>query len=199
MIHIIALRLSKICYKKKWLNSYESAWLCYAVEKKLLKIIFTSLLIVWVIISEQYSNTLVFTISFCLIRSLVGGWHASSMFSCFIISFLTIIFFTLIVGPFILNLSAMTILVMDTLVCFFVFYIKPIFPYKAHIPNEYKPINNTKKNNLIIIIIIIQITTIISFNLHFTVYSMLGILAATASVIIEMNRGDKFENNRKNC
>lgn len=85
-MHKWANSIARYCYRKGLIEAHQIPWLCYSIERRgSSMILFPPLLLIGSAISEM-DVVISFYFSFCFLRKVTSGLHASSITKCFLAS-----------------------------------------------------------------------------------------------------------------
>lgn len=184
-VHKIALAIADISVTRNWIRPQERSWCAYAIELKLISMLFFLILFPATIFLNVVWEALIFSMVFIVLRSRLGGWHAPYAWLCQVISVGLVLFTTILVGPAVLELPHELLWITDIFLLIFVFFQKPIYQLQVYFDIKIQIANNKKKNAILVVVFILQII-VSRFFYPFLVYSMLAVLADLLSVYIEM-------------
>ena len=123
-MHRLFVRFTDLCLEKQIITQTQAPWFLYALEKRVLTVLFTIPFLVLAILLSSVSCGFFFFTSFYCLRKYIGGFHAKSVLGCLVISLLCEIAIFTLIYP-ILNTAAAFC---SILVCVAVIYI--LAPYK---------------------------------------------------------------------
>lgn len=185
VVHKIALAIADISVARHWIQPQDRPWCAYAVELKLISLLFFLILFPVTILLKVVWEALIFSMVFIVLRSRFGGWHAPHAWLCQLISVGLVLFTTIFVGPAALELPHALLWVADVFLLILVFSQKPVYQDQVHFDVKIQIANNKKKNAILFAIFFLQII-VSRFFYSFFVYSMLAVLADLISVYIEI-------------
>lgn len=185
VVHKIAIAIADISVARNWIQPQDRPWCAYAVELKLISLLFFLILFPVTILLKVVWEALIFSMVFIVLRSRFGGWHAPYAWLCQVISVGLVLFTTIFVGPAALELPHALLWVADVVLLILVFFQKPVYQEQVHFDAKIQIANKKKKNMLLFAIFFLQII-VSRFFYSFFVYSMLAVLADLLSVYIEM-------------
>lgn len=182
-MHQLSICIAEACVKRNWIKAIDMDWCIYAVETKLLFCAFLTLtgIITWLLGALVEASIFVFV--FCLLRSHMGGWHASFAWLCQIISLSLVLLCTLILGPAIQMLCQEALWGINIFALIIAFITSPVFPVQMHTTEDVLIENAKIKNRILLLIFCIQVISA-QFTQVFVIYSFLGILFCVISIII---------------
>lgn len=118
--------ISSFLIKNGYISSSKYEWCCYVLEKRLVKIISFWMLFVIGLKLNMLFETIIFTISFCLLRKYADGYHAKTFSMCLIYSLLIVITSIKYVGPSFVKHPGISALAYCVAVLAFVIHIRQI-------------------------------------------------------------------------
>ena len=189
MIHKGAEGMANICCNRGWIQEELRPWCIYTLEKWFGILLFFSAVLFWVILSGQYIETAAFLIPVYYLRRRMGGCHAGSAHTCFIISISSVIIVSSIIGTWLLAFPSWLIFVADALVLAIALILRPVYPPQVHFTAEEIDANYRKKNDLLISFFTLQLFSVFFVDKRVLAYSFCGIAFCVVTVIIQKQKG----------
>lgn len=189
MIHKSAEGLANICCDRGWVQAELRQWCIYTLEKWLGILLFFSAVLFWVILSGQYIETAAFLIPFYFLRRRMGGCHAGSACTCFLISIGSVIIVGSFIGTWLLVFPSWLLIIADMLVVAMALVLCPEYPPQVHFTAEEKAANSRKKNFLLILLLFFQFFSFHFIDKRVLAYSFCGIAFCVVTVIIQKQKG----------
>lgn len=186
-MHRIAKSLSEYSLAKHWINPDDQEWCIYAIETKLLSIVFFFAMAVLALILNAIPQTSIFTLTFYNLRRRIGGYHAPHAWVCLLISICVTFCITHLIGPALEQIPYGTVIAIDILALTTAMVKKPVYPPQTQFNNAVVAANNRRKNVILFIIAIVQFVCF-RFYPYVLVYSFLAVLTGLISVYIELFR-----------
>lgn len=122
-MHRLFVRFTDLCLEKQIITQTQAPWFLYALEKRVLTVLFTIPFLVLAILLSSVSCGFFFFTSFYCLRKYIGGFHAKSVLGCLVISLLSETAFFLIGYP----LLSTPVIFCTVILCVAVIYI--LAPY----------------------------------------------------------------------
>ena len=185
MIKRFAALITKYSVTHNWIEGSQYAWCQYALEKQLAKTLFFFVCLLLVIFTHTWVEVGAFILVFYLFRSRMGGWHASHVWSCQLVSIALVIMITFIIGPIVKHLGQPTLITVDITIVTITFFVTPLYPVEAHFTQTVRTSNMTRKNVMLLILIILQGISMIALGPSFLAYSLLALLITDLSVLLQ--------------
>lgn len=192
MIRKSAVALSSAICKREWIKAENFEWCVYALEKWLGLFLFATTVILWMIISGLYFESLTFLVPFYLLRRRVGGVHAKRASVCFVISVDLVIFVSLFLGSVVMRLPTWLLIVINSGTMILGMTLRPAYPPQIDFTEEEKEANYQRKNLFLLFLMIIQHLSLF-FNTKFVAYSFCGVGVCVITVLIQKQREYKNE------
>ena len=189
MIHKSAEAMAKNFCNRGWVQEELRPWCIYTLEKWMGILLFFSAVLFWVILSGQYIETAAFLVPFYFLRRRMGGCHARSARTCFIISISSVIIVSSIIGTWLLAFPSYLIIIADALVIAIALILRPVYPPQVHFTAEEIDANYRKKNDLLISFFTLQLLSILFIDKRVLAYSFCGIAFCVITVIIQKQKG----------
>ena len=123
MLHTLSRKIAYFFYDKDLLPQGELEWAIYTIERRVLSMLFTPCILMIGSILSSFFTTLIFYISFIILRHKVGGYHAETPMGCFFLSILVTVFASGFAIP--LAMKKIEFFVLLLFSCFIVFAMKP--------------------------------------------------------------------------
>lgn len=199
MIRKSAVALSSAICKREWIKAENFEWCVYALEKWLGLFLFAATVILWMIISGLYNESLTFLVPFYLLRRRVGGFHAKKASVCFTISLVLVIFVSSFLGSLVMQLPTWLFIALNAANVVLGIILRPVYPPQVSFTEEERAANCRRKDFLLLSLFIIQIFSLILHNIQFPAYSFCGIGMCNVTVLIQMKWGEQNEKNREMC
>lgn len=190
MIHKRAESLANICCSRGWVQEELRPWCIYTLEKWLGILFFFSVVVLWAILSGQCIETAAFLIPFYSLRRRMGGCHAKSALTCFLISIGSVIVVGLIIGSLLLVLPGWLLIVADALVVATALILRPAYPPQVQFSAKEEEANSRRKNKLLILFFFLQLFSIPFTDKRILAYSFCGITFCVITVIIQKQKGN---------
>lgn len=149
-MNTLARRIAQVFQKKDWVAQEDIPWLIYVLERRLLSGIFYALIFIVGITSGSLMNIISFVVPFIFFRSKMGGWHAPSPPSCFILSLVVVVVNVFIIEPALRTISVLILVTVNMIALFVVAIAKPIYPTSSHFDAEVAAANNAIKKRAIV-------------------------------------------------
>ena len=186
MLHTYAIKITSLCIGKQWIDAEDRDWCIYTVEKWIMILLFFSAIIIWMVGSGKYIETIATVGSFYAIRRRAGGYHAPHPWICLLTSATIVIASTTLFCSTIsrlpcgvfwgLNLAAVTIAII----------VRPEYPPQANFSASEKRENTKRKNILLFFLLVCQLIVSVIYDMNMIVVGIfVGINIATLTVIIE--------------
>ena len=186
-MHMICVKIAEYSIRKQWINEQDKLWCIYALEKKLLTLLFFLSLLPFGLFFHSLDSISIFSILFLLLRRRFGGWHAPTIFLCQIIGIVIVLLAIQIIGPRIIIIEKHFLFFLNGCVMFIALITKPVFPEQVHFNEDAVIENNSRKNKILLSIFLLQIT-IGRFFLTFLVNSFMAVLFCLLLVCVEKKR-----------
>ncbi len=187
MIRREAERLTEICCKRNWIDEDARAWCAYALEKCIGLSLFFTAVLVWMVLSERYVETVAFLGPFYLIRRRMGGCHAKSACACFFISLGLVAFVSCFLGDWLMLLPLRLLLMLDCAVTAILLVLRPAYPPQVNFGEAEKKANNKRKNILLVALLLVQLVSVTFVNTRILSHSFCGLTLSAATIIIQKN------------
>ncbi len=185
MIRREAERLTEICCKRNWIDEDARAWCVYALEKWIGLSLFFTAVLVWMLLSRRYVETVAFLGPFYLIRRRMGGCHAKSTYACFFISLGLLVFVSRFLGDWLMLLPLRLLLMLDSTVTAILLVLSPAYPPQVNFGEAEKKANNKRKNILLIAVLLVQLGSVCIVDICFLSHSFCGLTLSASTVIIQ--------------
>ena len=184
-MHSLSVLIAENCHTHGWICENDIPWCAYALEQKLLTVVFFLLLVPIVSILGVLPESVIFSCVFYFFRRRSGGWHAPYVWLCQGCSIALVLISTMIIGPMLTGIPIKFLWEMNLAVMFIAFVRKPVYQHQIHFNHEVTIANNKKKQRFLLHIFILQV--VLGFFLKaIIIYSLLGVLTGVASVYIEL-------------
>lgn len=187
MIRREAERLTEICCKRNWIDEDARAWCVYALEKWIGLSLFFTAVLVWILLSGRYIETVAFLGPFYLIRRRMGGCHAKSACACFFISLGLVVFVSRFLGDWLMLLPLRLLLMLDCAVTATLLLLRPAYPPQVNFGAAEKEANNKRKNILLIAVLLVQFVSVTFVDTRVLSHSLCGLTLSAATIIIQKN------------
>lgn len=187
MIRREAERLTEICCKRNWIDEDARAWCVYALEKWIGLSLFFTAVLVWMVLSRRYVETVAFLGPFYLIRRRMGGCHAKSACSCFFISLGLVVFVSRFLGDWLMLLPLRLLLMLDCAIIAILLSLRPAYPPQVNFGEAEKKANNKRKNVLLIAVLFAQLVSAYFIDTRILSHSLCGLMLSAATIIIQKN------------
>lgn len=187
MIRREAERLTEICCKRKWIDEDARAWCVYALEKWIGLSLFFTAVLVWMVLSRRYVETVAFLSPFYLIRRRMGGCHAKSAYACFFISLGLVVFVSRFLGDWLMLLPLWLLLMLDCAIIALLLGLQPAYPPQVNFGEAEKEANNKRKNILLIAVLLVQLASVFFVDTRVLSHSLCGLTLSAATIIIQKN------------
>lgn len=187
MIRRKAERLTEICCERNWIDEDARAWCIYALEKWIGLTLFFTAVLVWMLLSGRYVETVAFLGPFYLIRRRVGGCHAKSACACFFISLGLVVLVSRFFGDWLMLLPLRLLLVLDCAVTAILLAMSPAYPPQVNFGEAEKKANNIRKNILLIAVLLVQLAFVYFVDTRVLSHSLCGLTLSAATIIIQKN------------
>lgn len=187
MIRREAERLTEICCKREWINEDARAWCVYALEKWIGLSLFFAAVLVWMVLSRRYVETVAFLGPFYLIRRRMGGCHAKSAYACFFISLGLVVFVSRFLGDWLMLLPLWVLLMLDCEVTAILLTLRPAYPPQVNFGEAEREANNTRKNFLLITVLLVQLASVYFIDTRLLSHSLCGLTLSAATIMIQKN------------
>ena len=184
-MHKVSVYFAEACCSRGWISTDDTPWCAYAMERKLITILFFVLLLPVVLILGVVKETAIFSFVMYFLRRRYGGWHAPYLWLCQGISILLVLIVTLVIGPHFLTLPMQLIWGLDVALMVLAFLQKPVYQPQMHFDEDVIQANRRKKDQLLVFIFVAQAVLYVLDNV-FLIYSFLGVLTGVVSVYIEL-------------
>lgn len=197
MIRREAERLTEICCKREWINEDAQAWCVYALEKWIGLSLFFAAVLVWMVLSRRYVETVAFLGPFYLIRRRMGGCHAKSAYACFFISLGLVVFVSRFFGDWLMALPLWLLLMLDCEVTAILLVLRPAYPPQVNFGETEKEANNKRKNLLLIAVLLAQLASVYFIDTRFLSHSLCGLTLSATTIMIQKNILKRSAQNEK--
>ena len=187
MIRRQAERLTEICCKRNWIDENARAWCIYALEKWIGLTLFFTAVLVWMLLSGRYLETVAFLGPFYLIRRRMGGCHAKSACACFFISLGLVVFVSRFLGEWLMLLPLRLLLMLDCTVTVILLVLSPAYPPQVNFGEAEREANNKRKNILLIAVLLVQLASVYFVDTRVLSHSLCGLTLSAATIIIQKN------------
>lgn len=195
MIHAASQQIASYCVKQAWVEEKNMAWCVYAIEKKLLTLLFFLGVTVCAAVCGKYIEAASFTLALYFLRRRLGGWHAGHVWSCQLLSILLVLA-ALASGPRLLAAAApFQLLAGNIIIMAWAFVLRPVYPPQLHFDAKAQAANRNKKNLILLFVALIQAAAWLCGRLEIVVFSSFGVLAGVISVYIEKSAQRAKERN----
>lgn len=156
----------------------------YGIEILLLKVLFFIASMLLGVLLQSFWECLLFTLSFSVIRSLAGGYHADTRIKCFIQSMCMLMVVLVILKLIQRNLfSCEIVLCLSIIAAVIIWLTSPIDTENKRLTNEERKILKIKSRSILIIETVICISTYL-LNYEKVAYSIMLALIVTAVLMI---------------
>lgn len=180
--------MTDICCERKWVEEDRRDWCIYAFEKWLGILLFFSAVILWMLASGLYVETVSFLAPFYLLRRRIGGCHAKTQRRCFFISMSMVILVSAFLGKWLAALPLSVLFFSDAVIAAFALALRPAYPPQVNFTASEKKANYRRKNILLLALILVQIFTAVFLDNRVLAYSFCGIALTVVTVIVEKNK-----------
>lgn len=185
MIRKRAERLTDICCERKWIEEERRDWCIYTFEKWLSILLFFSVVMLWMLASGLYIETVSFLAPFYLLRRRIGGCHARTQKQCFLISLAMVMLVSAFLGKWLLALPLGVLIVLNAVIVMLAFAMYPAYPPQVNFTAAEKRANNRRKNILLLVIFLIQIFSAVLSSNRILAYSICGLALTVVTVVIQ--------------
>ncbi len=185
MIRREAERLTEICCKRNWIDEDARAWCVYALEKWIGLSLFFTAVLMWMLLSGRYVETVAFLGPFYLIRRRMGGCHAKSACACFFISLGLVVFVSRFLGDWLMLLPLRLLLMLDCAVTAILLVLRPAYPPQVNFGEAEKKANNKRKNILLIAVLLVQLVSVSFVDTRILSHSLCGLTLSSVTFIIQ--------------
>lgn len=184
-MHKVSVCFAEACCSKGWITTEETPWCAYAMERKLITVLFFVLLLPVVLILDVLKEAAIFSFVMYFLRRRYGGWHAPYLWLCQGLSILLVLIVTLVIGPRLLTFPMQLIWSADIALIVLAFFQKPVYQPQMHFDENVIRANRRKKDQLLVFVFAAQVVLYVLDN-SFLIYSFLGVLTGVVSVYIEL-------------
>ena len=183
-MHRLSVALSKACLTYGWIVEADLPWCIYTLEKKLIALVFFTIMIPVAAVIGKLAETIIFSVTLLLIRRRIGGWHAPRAWLCQVLSVSIVLITLFMTGPWAARLPPALLYISDGFIMAAALLKKPVCPPQVHFDSAIIQANNQKKNLLILSFLAVQLV-LGRFYIPVVIYSGLAVLAGVLSVYIE--------------
>ena len=182
MLHEYAVKVSRFLVKK---NTRKQRFdlRVYYVELILSQLPFWLFVFIWMKCTDRYVETISLIAPFYLIRRRMGGWHAKTPFSCFLISIAIVIAGTYL-GQALSSATEPLIITIDGLLLIVLFIVKPEYPPQVDYSKAEVDKNNGMRRCLLIAIFFLQLGASITGDNIILPYTLLSLALAAVSLLL---------------
>lgn len=184
-MHKVSVCFAEACCSRGWITTEDTPWCAYAMERKLITMLFFVLLLPVVLILDVLKEAAIFSFVMYFLRRRYGGWHAPYLWLCQGLSILLVLIVTLVIGPRLLTFPGQSVWGVDVALMALAFLQKPVYQPQMHFDENIIKANCRKKNQLLIFLFVAQ-TVLYALDNSFLIYSFLGVLTGVTSVYIEL-------------
>lgn len=180
-----AENLTALCIERQWIETENRDWCIYVFEKWMGILLFFLAVVVWMVLSKRYVETVAFLLPFYLLRRRMGGYHAKSALACFIMSIGLVMFVSLLLGKWLMLLPTWALVLSDCAVISYAIALKPAYPAQLNFSQTEKDANNSRKILLLIFIFTLQMLSILFLSAKILANSLCGIALTVITVNIQ--------------
>lgn len=99
MIHAMSKRLTKTFFANGWIKDNQIDWCIYSIEKAISWCFFSTMILIYIVVSKKTMEVIFFTSVFCLFRRHLGGYHTRHHWTCQILSVGLVVAICSLIGP----------------------------------------------------------------------------------------------------
>lgn len=193
-----AEKFTALCLKRRWIAPELQDWCKYVFEKWMGSLLFFLTVLVWMVLSGLYLETMAFLLPFYSLRRRVGGCHAKNNLSCFLISVSLVLGVTAFLSGWLMGLPSRVLVLMDTAAVVYLMVLRPAYPPQLNFSEREKKANNKRKRVLLIAISFFQLLSVPLFGARLLAPSLCGIVFTAATVNIQKIKIKGETENEKN-
>ena len=186
MIHAMSKRLTKTFFANGWIKGDQIDWCIYSIEKAISWCFFSTIVLIYVLISKKTMEVIFFPSVFCLFRRHLGGYHTRHHWTCQILSVGLVLAICSLIGPIAEKLNFGFLLFANGCALIILFLIKPSFPKQMNLTSDEEKFHKRKVKELVVACAGMQ-CLIALLNKNAYVYTLLGLIA----VIISVTNGER--------
>lgn len=199
MIRQASERFTKFCLRRSWIDQENEDWCIYVLEKWLEICLFFLTVILWILMSQRYYETVSFLFPLYFLRRRMGGWHANSRRICFLLSIGSIILTSGFLSDLLMYVPLWSIVVLNGAAILISWHLQPAYPQQVNFGKEEMVANHVRKNKLLSLILCIQVFSTVFLDRRILCNSFFGVALAAVTVIIQKTKGSsRNEKDRKN-
>lgn len=199
MIRQASERFTKFCLRRSWIDQENKNWCIYVLEKWLGICLFFLTVILWMLMSRRYYETVSFFFPLYFLRRRMGGWHAKSSRMCFLLSIGSVVLTSRFLSDFLVYAPLWALIAMNGVAIFLSWRLHPVYPRQVNFGKEEKVANHIKKNRLLTLILCTQVFSTVFLDRRILCNSFCGVALAVVTVIIQKMKGSyRNEEDRKN-
>ena len=182
MIHAMSKRLTKTFFANGWIKDNQIDWCIYSIEKAISWCFFSTIVLIYVLISKKTMEAISFISVFCLFRQHLGGYHTKHHWSCQILSVGLVVAICSLIGPIAEKLNFGFLLFANGCALIILFLMKPSFPKQMHLTSDEEEFHKRRVKELVVVCAGMQ-CLIALFSKNAYVYTLLGLIAIIISVV----------------
>ena len=186
MIHAMSKRLTKTFFANGWIKDNQIDWCIYSIEKAISWCFFSTMILIYIVVSKKTMEVIFFTSVFCLFRRHLGGYHTRHHWTCQILSVGLVVAICSLIGPIAEKLNFGFLLFANGCALIILFLIKPSFPKQMNLTSDEEKFHKRKVKELVVACAGMQ-CLIALLNKNAYVYTLLGLIA----VIISVTNGER--------
>lgn len=184
MIKQLASSIAHYSIAHNWIDESYIEWCQYTMEKQIGKLIFGTICLLLMGLTQTWFEVITFVLTFYLFRERLGGWHAKHYWSCQAISIGVVALSVFIIGPLVNRMSLPKLIILDAFGLLITYFTVPLYPTAVHFSDEIKHSNTKQKNVLLLIFTIAHALTITIWDHMFLTYSLIALVIADLSVLL---------------
>lgn len=194
MIHQLSGRIAACFLKHDLIDRQLLPHLQYKIEILLQSLPFVLCLTFLAVLTKRYGELAIFTITVCLLRRRMGGWHAPSPGLCFVMSLGIVILSVFVLGPLFLRMPTGMGALLCLLLDIFALHMTPAYPPQMHLDAAERSANIRRTKRLLWILLVAQSIAFFIPCPLILAYTFLGLAITVMAVLLEkikLNKGVK--------
>ena len=188
MIRQASEKFTKLCLRRSWIDRENEDWCTYVLEKWLGICLFFLTVILWMLVSRKFLETMSFLFPLYFLRRRMGGWHANSRRVCFLLSIGSVILTSRFLGDLLVHAPLWSLLAMNGVLVLLSWQLQPGYPPQVNYGKEETVANHVRKNRLLLLILCTQVFSTAFLDRRVLCNSFCGVALAVVTVIIQKRK-----------
>lgn len=188
MIRQASEKFTKLCLRRSWIDRENEDWCIYVLEKWLGICLFFLTVILWMLVSRKFLETMSFLFPLYFLRRRMGGWHANSRRVCFLLSIGSVILTSRFLGDLLVHAPLWSLLAMNGVLVLLSWQLQPGYPPQVNYGKEETVANHVRKNRLLLLIVCTQVFSTAFLDRRVLCNSICGVALAVVTVIIQKRK-----------